>query len=69
MKHPLRIALALSLSALLAACSEADMNHFVSGGSGGSWSSGTSYSASPSVRTYQPPRCYQTSRSRQTCYN
>lgn len=68
MKHPLRIALALTVAVLVSACSEADMNHFVSGGSG-SWQSGSSYGASPSVRTYAPPRCYQTSRTRQTCYN
>lgn len=68
MKHPLKIALALSVAALLSACSTADMEHFTSGGPG-VWPNGTSYGSSTSVRTHQPPRCYQTSRTHQTCYN
>lgn len=68
MKHPLRIALVLAATALIAACSAEDIEHFNSGGPG-VWPSGTSYGSSTSVRTYEPPRCYQTSRTRQTCYN
>jgi len=68
MKHPLKFALAMSVAVLVSACSEADMNHFVSGGSG-NWSTGTSSGSAPSVRTYQPTRCYQTSRTQQTCFN
>jgi hypothetical protein len=68
MKRPLKLALALSVTALVAACSAEDMAHFNSGGPG-VWSNGTSYGASTSVRTSGPPRCYQTSRTHQTCFN
>ncbi|HHX91702.1 hypothetical protein [Maritimibacter fusiformis] len=68
MKHPLKIALALTVTALMAACSAEDMAHFNSGGPG-VWASGTSYGSSTSVRTYEPRRCYQTSSTHQTCFN
>ena len=68
MKTPLKIALALSASVLLSACSDEDMQYFLDSGSG-DWSAGSSTQSAPSVRTYEPRRCYQTSATHQTCFN